>query len=104
MKGLLLVAALALASPAVGHDQWADGTPVPDWVKQACCGKSEVHMLTPDQVHHNVAEEYYYFERSYKGKVTDAQVLPSQDGHYWLFYACAEPTCAVHCFFVPLAF
>jgi hypothetical protein len=31
-------ATLTLAAPASAHDYWADGKPIPNWVKASCCG------------------------------------------------------------------
>ena len=93
-----------LSQPAHAHDQWANGNPVPDWVKASCCGKAEAHLVSPEDVHHNISGEYYYFDHGYEGKVHDVNALPSQDGQYWIFYACPTPDCMVHCFFVPMVF
>ena len=43
--------ALGLLLPASAHDVWADGSQIPVWVKSACCGKDEAHLLRPSQVH-----------------------------------------------------
>src|SRR5260370_25571076 len=56
MSGRLAIAALVTATmtralPAAGHDAWSNGAQVPLWVKEACCGPSEAHHLSPDQVH-----------------------------------------------------
>ena len=45
-----IAALLLLSSPACAHDRWADGSPVPAWVKAACCGPEDVHHLRPEQV------------------------------------------------------
>ena len=50
MKRAIAVAGLLLTSPANAHTRWADGTPVPEWVRNACCGPSDVHHLTAQQV------------------------------------------------------
>ena len=36
---------------AGAHDVWSDGDPVPAWVKAQCCGPSDAHHLTAEQVH-----------------------------------------------------
>ena len=51
-------AILALAAPASAHDYWADGKPIPNWVKASCCGPADAHHLRPDQVH-RVSDDYY---------------------------------------------
>jgi hypothetical protein len=52
-----LGATLALAAPASAHDYWADGKPIPNWVKASCCGAADAHHLWPDQVH-RVSDDY----------------------------------------------
>ena len=104
MKKLLLLAVLALASPAIAHDQWSNGDKVPDWVKASCCGKADAHQIDPADVHHDAVNQFYYFDHGYEGKVNDKQVIPSEDGHYWIFYACPGENCIVRCFFVPMVF
>jgi hypothetical protein len=115
MRRLLFIAVLALASPALAHDQWSNGDKVPAWVKASCCGAADAHHLRPDQVH-----DYgdWYEVDGYTGnggKISKRIVLPSQDGDYWIFYA-DYPTyqgmsgrqnasqSSVFCFFVPMAF
>ena len=82
---------------ARAHDQWADGTPVPSWVKGACCGPTDVHHLTPDQVHR---EGDNWRIDIWPGVIPASKVLPSQDGDYWAFFDASM----MHCFFVPLSF
>jgi hypothetical protein len=93
-----------LCTSAFAHDQWKNGDAVPDWVKASCCGKSEAHLLSPEDVHHNTEAGYYYFDHGYEGHVSDVNAIPSQDGHYWLFYGCPDENCIARCFFVPMAF
>lgn len=101
----LVLPILLAATPTYAHDYWANGKAVPDWVKSLCCGPADAHLLEPDQVHQNKAGDYYFTgPGAYKGIVSAKRVLPSQDGHYWAFYACVEPTCIVYCFFVPMDF
>lgn len=118
MRGSLLIVALAFVSPALAHDEWANGGPVPAWVKASCCGPADAHHLRPDQVH-RVSDEYYEVD-GYKRKIPAQQALPSQDGEYWIFYReggekqCApeapggkcwtEDQSGVYCFFVPMEF
>ena len=122
MKTVAFTALVALASPALAHDQWADATPVPSWIKVSCCGEADAHHLRPEQVH-----DYgdWYEVDGYSGnggKIPHKQALPSQDGEYWVFYrdnpahkscspyssgSCAEVPASqssVYCFFVPMAF
>ena len=142
MKYLLSICTISgccILSPAHAHDYWADGKAVPNWVKASCCGPADVHHLRPDQVHKVSGDEakklrpryassvgsdllYYvvdgYFRPIYAGA---PNVIPSQDGDYWLFYddggkqcldqpgsdgsSCYEqPQSDVYCFLVPMVF
>jgi hypothetical protein len=115
LKWLLLIAALALASPAVAHDYWSNGDKVPDWIKSSCCGKADAHHLRPDQVHDY--GDWYEIDgyTANGGKIPRVRAQPSQDGEYWVFYADypaqqgmmgrqAASQSTVYCFFVPMAF
>jgi hypothetical protein len=100
------VLALGLLAPtASAHDAWADGSQIPVWVKSACCGKDEAHLLRPTQVH---KVEGGYRIDGYPLIVPDTSALPSQDGNYWVFYQIYgivddKPQVSnVRCFFVPL--
>lgn len=86
-----MIRALALAAVAIGlsngahaHDQWADGSPVPEWVKNKCCGEAEAHRISPADISED-AEGYHV--RGYKWPIPRDHTLPSQDGEYWLFYS-----------------
>jgi hypothetical protein len=96
---------------AHAHDQWADGSKVPDWVKNSCCGVADAHHLTPDQVRRVSATEarelrpawkgaedgkLYYVVDGYRWPVLASMALPSQDGDYWIFYRDepAGPNCS----------
>jgi hypothetical protein len=85
------------------HDYWKNGDPVPDWVKSSCCGPADAHLLTPDQV--TRSDNFYYVE-GYSGRIPVASALPSQDGHYWIFYAQYSNggQSNAYCFFVPMDF
>jgi hypothetical protein len=39
------------SAPAVAHDQWADGSPIPAWVSKSCCGVADAHRLTVKQIY-----------------------------------------------------
>ena len=75
--------ALVKSSQALPHDQWADGTQVPAWVKAACCGPKDVHHLTPEQVH---KVDGGYRIDGWPDLIPNGIVLPSHDGDYWAFY------------------
>lgn len=119
----LLLTASFQVSAAKAHDEWANGKPVPDWVKQSCCGPADAHHLRPDQVHD---EGDYYIVDGYEGRINkrSTQILPSQDGSYWIFYRDKGVSCTpgwtggvatqycsdqgdqsnIYCFFVPMDF
>jgi hypothetical protein len=99
---------------ANAHDQWADGSAIPAWIKSSCCGPADAHHLRPDQVH-RVSDDYYTVDGYHGngGKIPVSQALPSQDGEYWIFYrddgvqtlgSEASSQSGVYCFFVPMAF
>jgi hypothetical protein len=93
-----------LAGPALAHDQWANGSAIPDWVKASCCGPADAHLLRPDQVH-RISDEFYQVD-GYARKIPVGQALPSQDGQYWIFYRDdgGGSQSGVYCFFVPMEF
>ena len=102
---LCLAAAFVLGvAPALAHDQWANGKPVPGWIKSACCGAADVHRLRPDQVTHNARGDYVV--EGYHEPLAAKFVLPSQDGDYWIFYRdnLDGSQSAVFCFFAPMNF
>ena len=90
----------ATASNALAHDQWADGGPVPAWVKQQCCGVSDAHHLRPAQVHVTAAG---YRIDGYREVIPQKTLLPSQDGDWWVFYRDYPngTQSQVYCFFGP---
>jgi hypothetical protein len=142
MKYLLpicTISACLFLSPTCAHDYWADGKAVPNWVKASCCGPDDVHHLRPDQVHKVSGDEakklrpnyakfvlsrldYYVVDGYFRPIYADGpNVIPSQDGDYWLFYddggkqwcdkrgegasTCyIQPQSDVFCFFVPMVF
>lgn len=111
---------------AYAHDQWADGSKIPDWVKASCCGPADAHHLRPEQVHD--MGDYYQIDgmmhtipKTYGPQhYPNGAILASQDGDYWVFYkdeaahrACGHEsnTCydepaseSTYCFFVPMEF
>ena len=86
--------------PAMAHDRWADGGPVPAWVKAQCCGVSDAHHLTPDQVH--VTPGGYKLD-GYARVISEDRLLPSPDGSWWVFYRTYDDgsQSTVYCFFGP---
>lgn len=100
---LLILLVASAINQAQAHDQWADGKPIPDWVKASCCGPADAHHLTPEQV---TRDGDYYHVAGYSRLIPAGQALPSQDGDYWIFYRDngAAGQSGVYCFFVPMAF
>lgn len=99
------LAALLILLPTISqaHDYWTNGDPVPDWIKESCCGKADANLLNPAQVHQD-ADGNFHIDGGYT--VPLKQVLPSQDGHYWIFHSpsCTGENCEIYCFFAPLNF
>ncbi len=97
----LLFSPLVAAAGASAHDQWANGEPVPAWVKRACCGPEDAHHLQPDQVHVSPAG---WRVDGYRGAIPNGTELPSPDGSYWIFYRDLSDgsQSSVYCFFVPI--
>jgi len=105
---LVRIGALCLmlfsSGAAEAHDLWADGKPIPGWVKHSCCGPSDAHHLRPDQVH-RVSDEYYVVD-GYYNKIPVRDAIPSEDGDYWIFYKDNKSgsQTGVFCFFAPMDF
>ena len=100
---LLTVVGLASsfwAGPARAHDVLANGEPVPAWIKSQCCGVSDAHHLTTEQVH--VMPGGYRLD-GYSQMISDKQKLPSPDGTWWVFYRDYPDgtQSSVYCFFGP---
>jgi hypothetical protein len=93
--------ALSCASlPSFAHDQLADGSPVPDWIKKSCCGPNDYHPLRPEQVH-AMADGWHV--DGYRKVMPYGKELPSPDGTYvgfWLDYGDGSQS-NMYCFFVP---
>ena len=115
LRALSVAAFIALAAPAGAHDQWANGQPIPDWIKSSCCGPADAHQLRPDQVH-DMGD--YYLVDGYSRQIAKyvisgekwepaSNIIPSQDGYYWIFYRVLSDGVTqsnVYCFFVPMDF
>ena len=85
---------------ARAHDEWANGDPIPGWVKSQCCGPSDAHHLTAEQVH--VTPEGYRLD-GYSRVIKEDRLLPSPDGSWWVFYRNFDDgsQSTVYCFFGP---
>ncbi len=96
----LILACVFCASPAFAHDFWANGDPVPKWVKAQCCGPNDVHHLRPGAVH--IMADGYHID-GITTIVPIARALPSMDGSYWAFWnSVSEPAPVIFCFFAPI--
>lgn len=82
----ILIAALAVLHNEVGsaHQQWGDGSPVSERVKQQCCGDAEVHWLAPGTVH-ALADGWHI--DGFGKTVPYGHELPSPDGEEWGFWS-----------------
>lgn len=99
MRAIFLAAAL-FASPALAHDTWIHGEPIPAWVAQSCCGQADSHLLSPSQVH--ITPNGYRVD-GIQSLIPIKKALPSQDGQYWIFFnEVGLPDPMIFCFFVPL--
>ena len=116
MRSLAIL--LLLSSPAIAHDYWADGSVVPSWVKQACCGQADAHKLKGlgvDVHEDSCGGKLCYRVDGFAGRIPYREVQPSQDGDWWIFYREAGESCPMEgggcspvpqsqafCFFVPM--
>ena len=100
----LILAGAVGSGCAEAHEVWANGEPVPAWIKASCCGPADAHHLRPDQVH-RVSDDYYRVD-GYRYRIPAKDALPSQDGDYWIFYrdGAGGYQSIVYCFFVPMNF
>src|SRR3954449_3494506 len=87
---------------AGAHEQWADGTRIPAWVRTSCCGVADVHRLGMAQAKH-IDEEGGWLVEGHHYIVPDYRVLASQDEFVWIFYTTYPDGVQSHsyCFFVP---
>lgn len=99
MRTLVLLGFL-LSTSALAHDQWADGEPVPAWVKNGCCGPNDVHKLRLDQV--RIEADGFHVD-GLSVIVPFKEALPSPDPQfYWGFWSSSAVNPTVHCFFAPV--
>ena len=106
MRLLLAIFALAFAGHAYAHDEWGDGTPVPAWVKEACCGPKDVHRLRADQCV-QMSNGNWRVD-GYKGEVNKLGpiYMNEHDGYCWAFYndfGNAGQQSNMYCLFVVLS-
>lgn len=124
LKFLVMLAFLvALDTMATAHDKWANGEPIPQWIKDHCCSGDEavdltrtmgitagsIHIREGGAMHMDPenrgtpATYVYYRVEGFDNEVAAAKVYPSQDGHVWAFYAKTSqpPQAVIYCLFVP---
>ena len=121
------IALLLLTLPASAHDRWANGTAVPQWVKDKCCASDEAIDLTKDfgvtaadimtrkevinvggehGARYSTSDITMYHIRGFMPDTSATGVYPSQDGHIWVFSDKKEdPKQSLHfwCMFLPCA-
>jgi hypothetical protein len=107
--GAVVIAAFLLPGVALAHDQWADGSAVPAWIKSSCCGPADAHQLRPDQVHQSDCNGNLCWRiDGYPYPIPFSSTLPSQDGQYWAFFKRLDDEhgsagwSQVYCFFAPM--
>ena len=101
LAALAITGAVAgIPASASAHDFWANGEPVPAWVKAMCCGPEDAHHLRAGAVH--IEADGYHID-GLNTVVPIARALPSPDGSYWGFWSPQlEPDVVIFCFFAPL--
>lgn len=103
MLRIVVFAALWTGDRASAHDTWANGDPIPAWVKAACCGPSDAHRLEPSQAHR---EGTSWVVDGLPGvRWSEEKVFESQDGYVWAFYKTYDGGLTyTFCLFVPLSY
>ena len=84
---------LTLSHPSKAHDKWANNVAVPPWVKAACCGPNDVHLIDLKDIERGdggymVAGNHWF---------PDDHVFDSMDGEVWAFY----DSIGNYCLFIP---
>ncbi len=85
----LAIAMVLSATKAHSHDKWANGVPIPSWVKARCCNNDEAVDLGGAAVVHPISKDgvvVAYRVDGFNNQVQAARVFPSQDGDVWAFY------------------
>jgi hypothetical protein len=88
-----LIGMLLVTTSASAHDQWANGKPIPDWVKQACCAENyqtiderRVHRLMGSDPLTNKWGPLGYKVDGFHNIVPVDRRFDSEDGLTWIFY------------------
>ncbi len=105
MKYTLIAILLCLSWGAEAHDQWADGSAVPGWIKSACCGPMDAHVIDSSDVS-GPDKAGNYRVKDIEHIVPGEHVYDSLDGETWVFYDPRLPpqTRAVYCLFLARGF
>lgn len=75
VKAAAFAAALLVLPQALeAHDAWADGDPIPTWVKTECCSQAHAHHIDDGALH---ARPDGYHVDGYKWTIPYSQALPS---------------------------
>lgn len=104
MKNFLLIfnvfAFAVIPMKSFGHEKWANGDPVPTWVKASCCGPSDIHHLEPEQVH--VVPGGFRVD-GYNEIIPQNKTSISPDNNWWIFYKTYSngSQSPIYCFFIP---
>jgi hypothetical protein len=98
---------LLLATTSVrAHDQWANGKPIPDWVKQTCCAEG-YQTIDDRRVHRLMGRDPVTDKWGLLGYQVDGfyNVVPverrfdSEDGLTWIFYGLGYEPRHIYCLF-----
>jgi hypothetical protein len=98
--GTAILIHASLMFPAGAHEQWANGEPVPSWIRASCCGPEDVHHLQASQVH--ALPDGWHVD-GYHQVIAYGREFLSEDGEYWIFYRDYDDgrQTPVYCFFAP---
>ena len=91
--------------PVRAHDVWANNMVVPAWVKSACCGPQDAHIIDSSDVT-GPDKNGYYRVKDVGIAVPGDHVFDSQDGETWVFYspAASPKDRFVYCLFLSRSF
>ena len=93
IKASWVIGLLLATTSASAHKQWANGRPIPDWVKQVCCVE-DYQTIDERRVHRVMRPDAVTQERELLGYRVDGfyNLVPvdrrfdSEDGLTWIFY------------------
>jgi hypothetical protein len=92
---LVIVASVAIVSPAIAHDSWISRNALRNAAGEWCCGEGDCFVVPGNQV--NVTPAGYRLMPN--GEIVPYhEAQPSPDGEYW---RCKRPDGSRRCFFAP---